>query len=682
LKLSGYSTSEDKKWKKLYMLHSVRMMKPSLNPAQKVSVIPEDPPEFTKADNHPALNEPDQIESVVPFEPVKPQNNVIIEPISDVQPLPTISPSSKVFLQTHVPQDRWSREKHIELVNINGEPLTGITTKSRIRDSDATSASECLYVNFLSKMEPKKLIEALEEKRWIIAMQEELNQFERSKGYNHQERIDYKENFAPVARLEAIKIFLAYAAYMSFMVYQMDVKCALLNRKTSEEVYVQQPLRFESSEYPNHVCKLDKALYGLKQASRAWYQANPTESHLVAVKRIFRYLKGTPNLGLCYPKGSGFDLKAYSDSDYVGYNLVRKSTSGGCQTLGGKLVCWSAKKQISVALSSAEAEYEAAAGCCAQVLWIKSELDDYDVLYSKVPIFYDNTSAIVISNNPVLHSRTKHIDIRIHIFTTITTTYTIIKEVKEENKTITFLLSWWDKPLSFTQYEFISAISLPIYKDVVPLPPKETVRDGLATLAKLYEEPEQSLIPPPGEVNADDTADKSFSRASVQLITQSKAPTDLKTKQKRIPRSSKPKSPHKVRVILPKKQVAKTQYAEVTVATANVLDQNVKEKDNEFVAIEEVAEEQSLEFPIVEKLLDEADKLNKAVQETPKSPYDTQSKIKVVKSFFTSRICELKDQTMHDSKEIADIHEGSESDLQSMPDDDMRSVFRILHYRL
>ncbi|GKB00841.1 hypothetical protein Tco_0828885 [Tanacetum coccineum] len=112
------------------------------------------------------------------------------------------------------------------------------------------------------------------------------------------------------------------------------------------------------------------------------YQANPKESHLVAVKRIFRYLKGTPNLGLWYPKGSGFDLKEYSDSDYTGCNLDRKSTSRGCQIIGGKL--------------------------------IKSQLADYDVLYDKVPIFYDNTSAITISNNPVLHFRTKHIDIRYH----------------------------------------------------------------------------------------------------------------------------------------------------------------------------------------------------------------------------------------------------------------------------
>ncbi|GKC11454.1 retrovirus-related pol polyprotein from transposon TNT 1-94, partial [Tanacetum coccineum] len=97
-----------------------------------------------------------------------------------------------------------------------------------------------------------------------------------AQGYNQQEGIDYEETFAPVARLEAIRIFLAYAAYMGFVVYQMDVKSEFLNGKILEEVYVQQPLRFESSEFPDHVCKLDKALYGLKQAPRAWYETLST----------------------------------------------------------------------------------------------------------------------------------------------------------------------------------------------------------------------------------------------------------------------------------------------------------------------------------------------------------------------------------------------------------------------
>jgi hypothetical protein len=132
------------------------------------------------------------------------------------------------------------------------------------------------------------------------------------------------------------------------------------------------------------------------------------------VKRIFRYLKGSPNLGLWYPKDSGFDLIGYSDSDFAGCKIDRKSTSGACQLLGNRLVSWSSKKQHSVSISTAEAEYVAAGSCCSQILWMQYQLQDYGVTASKTPIFCDSTSAIAISNNPVLHSRTKHIDIRYH----------------------------------------------------------------------------------------------------------------------------------------------------------------------------------------------------------------------------------------------------------------------------
>ncbi|GKC40662.1 hypothetical protein Tco_1053046 [Tanacetum coccineum] len=144
------------------------------------------------------------------------------------------------------------------------------------------------------------------------------------------------------------------------------------------------------------------------------YQSNPKESHLTLMKRISRYLKGTPSLGLYYLKCSGFNLKGYLDSDYTGCNMDRKSTLGACQILGGQLVYWSAKKQQSVAMSLAEAKYVAAIECCASILWMKSQLSDYDIHYKMVPIFCDNTSAIAISSNPVLHSRTKHIDIMYH----------------------------------------------------------------------------------------------------------------------------------------------------------------------------------------------------------------------------------------------------------------------------
>nr|GEY68456.1 hypothetical protein [Tanacetum cinerariifolium] len=259
------------------------------------------------------------------------------------------------------------------------------------------------------------------------------------------------EVFAPVARIEAIRLFLAYASFMGFMVHQMDVKSAFLYGTIKEEVYVCQPPVFEDLDHPDKVYKVVKALYGLHQDPRAWYetlanylldngfqrgkidqtlfikrqkgdillvkqkkdgifisqdkyvaeilrkfglskgksastpidtekpllkdldvcacarfQVTPKASHLHAVKRIFRYLKGKPYLGLWYPKDSPFDLVAYSDSDYAGASLDRKSTTGGCQFIGCILISWQCKKQTVVATSSIKAEYVAAASCCAQ----------------------------------------------------------------------------------------------------------------------------------------------------------------------------------------------------------------------------------------------------------------------------------------------------------------------------
>jgi hypothetical protein len=146
----------------------------------------------------------------------------------------------------------------------------------------------------------------------------------------------------------------------------------------------------------------------------ARYQSDPKESHMSAVKRILRYLKKSPSLGLWYPLNSGFDLLAYTDSDYGGCQVDRKSTSGSCQFLGGKLVSWSSKKQNCVSTSTAEAEYVAAASCCSQALWMQTQLRDYGYTFNKIPILCDNKSAIAISANPVQHSKTKHIDIRYH----------------------------------------------------------------------------------------------------------------------------------------------------------------------------------------------------------------------------------------------------------------------------
>lgn len=146
----------------------------------------------------------------------------------------------------------------------------------------------------------------------------------------------------------------------------------------------------------------------------ARYQSSPRESHLKACKRILRYLKSTQDVGLWYPKESSFELIGYSDSDYGGCKINRKSTSGTCQLLGKSLVSWSSKKQNSVALSTAEAEYISAGSCCAQLLWMKATLSDFGIKFKQVPLLCDNESAIKMTNNPVQHARTKHIDIRHH----------------------------------------------------------------------------------------------------------------------------------------------------------------------------------------------------------------------------------------------------------------------------
>ncbi|GKE65336.1 hypothetical protein Tco_1519497 [Tanacetum coccineum] len=146
----------------------------------------------------------------------------------------------------------------------------------------------------------------------------------------------------------------------------------------------------------------------------ARYQVNIKVSHLHAVKRIFRYLKGQPKLGLWYPKDSPFDLVAYTDSDYAGASLDRKSTTGGCQFLGCRLISWKCKKQTVVANSTTEAEYIAALNCYGQVLWIQNQLLDYGYNFMQTKIHINNESTIYIVKNLVFHLKTKHIEIRHH----------------------------------------------------------------------------------------------------------------------------------------------------------------------------------------------------------------------------------------------------------------------------
>jgi len=143
----------------------------------------------------------------------------------------------------------------------------------------------------------------------------------------------------------------------------------------------------------------------------ARFGSDPRESHLTVVKRIFRYLKGTTNLGLLYRKSLDYELVGFCDVDFAGDRIERISTSGNCQFLSENLISWDSKRQATIAMSTTEAEYISAASCCTQLLWMKHQLEDYQINSNSIPIYYDNTAAICLSKYPILHSRAKHIEI-------------------------------------------------------------------------------------------------------------------------------------------------------------------------------------------------------------------------------------------------------------------------------
>ncbi|GJT74689.1 putative ribonuclease H-like domain-containing protein [Tanacetum coccineum] len=406
----------------------------------------------------------------------------------------------------------------------------------------------CLYACFLSQIEPTSIAKALSDSSWVEAMQEELLQFKlqqvwklvdlpngkraigtkwvfrnkkdergiviRNKarlvaqGHRQEEGIDYEEVFAPVARIEAIRLFLAYASFMGFLVYQMDVKSAFLYGTIEEEVYVTQPPGFKDPDHPDKVYKVVKALYGLHQAPRAWYEtlanyllgngfkrgkidqtlfikkqkgdillvqvyvddiifgstnkelctafeklmkdkfqmteilkkfnyidvksaSTPVDLENPLVKdgdaddvdvHLYRYMirslmyliASRPDVIFAYSKDSPFELVDYTDSDYAGATQDRKPRTGGCQSLGNRLISWQCKKQTMVATSTTKAKYVSAASCYGQVLWIQNQLLDYGYNFMNNIIYIDNNSTMCIIENLVQHSKTKHIEIRHH----------------------------------------------------------------------------------------------------------------------------------------------------------------------------------------------------------------------------------------------------------------------------
>ncbi|GJR90226.1 retrovirus-related pol polyprotein from transposon TNT 1-94 [Tanacetum coccineum] len=623
---------------------------PYESPILQVSVTSEDPLKFTKADNHPTLNEPDQAESTDHFKPVEPQNNVIIDPIINVQPSPTIPPLAEVILQTYVPQDRWSREKHIELVNIIGEPLAEVI--EALEDDGwinwiCIRRAEIVWKeNKVWTLVPKPYGKTIIETKWIWKNKMDENGIVIknkarlvAQGYNYQEGIDYEETFAPVARLVAIRIFLAYAAYMSFMVYQMDVKSAFLKGKILEEVCCWMLISIP----------LDQVSAGrLLMFSMIRYHF--IRDHI---------LKGDIKLHIVPTDLQLADIftKPLAEPSFTRMVAESEEVEEETKTITFSLSWWDKP------LSFTQDEFISAIGLpiCKDVVplppkeTVRAELATLGLFDKDKPTL---SSTVLVNSSPLkmkyftpiwklfmqyivkclggmqgshdqmnLNQQTiaycliwgLEIDIGAIIFLDLTHKLQNGKKNRETNICYTRFLSlifekllggnYITNDLTLVKPHTITAASFQ-----KPLASKVPLTSHMLIVAKLSKDLEQSLIPPSGEVNADDTADKSLFRASMQPVTQLKAPTDLKTKKKRITPSSKPKYPYKVRVILPKEQVAKTQHAKVIVATADttkslvasklakeqvnqlsaaeaekVLDQNVEEevKDAGFVAMEE-----------------------------------------------------------------------------------------------
>ncbi|GJV76853.1 putative ribonuclease H-like domain-containing protein [Tanacetum coccineum] len=450
-----------------------------------------------------------------------------------------------------IPTTRVHKDHQVEQIigDLNSAPQTRRMTKNLEEHGLFSSVQQrtnhkdfqnCLFACFLSQEEPKKVIHALKDPSWIEAMQDELLQFKLQKvwtlvdlpngkrpigtkwvfrnkkdergiviknkarlvaqGYTQEEGIDYDEVFAPVARIEAIRLFLAYASFKDFMVYQMDIKSAFLYGRIEEEFYVCQRPKFEDLDFPDRVYKVENVLYGLHQAPRAWYEtlstylldngfqrgkidktlfirsdkgdillvqvyvdditfcstkkslctefekmmhkkfqmsfmgeltfffglqvkqnedrifisqdkyvteilkkfgftdiktaSTPMETQKLLLKdedgkevdvHLYRSMIGSlmyltcsrPDIMFEVCAYSPFDLVAYTDSDYAGASLDRKSITRGCQFFGSKLISWQCKKQTVVANSTIEAEYVDASSCCGQVLWIQNQLLDY-----------------------------------------------------------------------------------------------------------------------------------------------------------------------------------------------------------------------------------------------------------------------------------------------------------------
>ncbi|GJV24277.1 hypothetical protein Tco_1376972 [Tanacetum coccineum] len=334
----------------------------------------------------------------------------------------------------------------ILLITSLGIPLDRYPLEKQL----ATDALWCFYNSVLSKVEPKNFQSAATEDCWFQAMQDEIHEFDRLVKLD-----EYGDVLKNKARLGTR---ILQGCRRSNIVHsenrQTHSSCLQIYHKILEEFHFINQSKYDKDiikKFDLHNSdpvdtpmvdriKLDEDLSAIPiDQTRYWgiigclmyltasrpdlvfavcmcarYQSKPTKKHLEAVKRDFRYIQGTINIGIWYPKDTAMVLTAYADADHAGCQDTQRSTSGSAQLLGDKLVSWSSKKQTSTSIASTEVEYIAMSGCCAQILWMRSQLSDYGFAYKHVPLYCDNMSAIALCCNNVLHSRDKHIDIRHH----------------------------------------------------------------------------------------------------------------------------------------------------------------------------------------------------------------------------------------------------------------------------
>nr|GEU38081.1 putative ribonuclease H-like domain-containing protein [Tanacetum cinerariifolium] len=376
---------------------------------------------------------------------------------------------------------KWTKDHPLK--NIIGQLARPVSPRLQLHEQ----ALFCYYDAFLTSVEPKTYKDALTQSFWIEAMQEELNEFERlevwelvprpdkvmvitlkwiykvkldevggilkkkarlvSRGYRQEEGIDFEESFAPVARLEGIRIFPAFAAHKNMIVYHMDVNTTFFNGYLREKVYVSQPNGFVDPDNPNHMYKLKKALWVETSSTRVMpmmgkisfflglqISQNPRGIFINQSKYVLESLKKY-GFESCDPLETPMVEKFKLDEDKEGKaidpSLYRNSAYRKAPTCGLKDLSIPTRNRQSGTMVSegffhffnriyrcgsryTEAKYIALSGCCAQILWMRSQLTDYGLGFNKIPMYCDNKSAIALCCNNVQHSRSKHIDIRYH----------------------------------------------------------------------------------------------------------------------------------------------------------------------------------------------------------------------------------------------------------------------------